>query len=199
MSLKSCLASTSLLALAVAGSGTASAFCSHDAMSDTVSQIFKSAETKFFSGARSFEVLMTLAPLKGMPLNCFEAGRTQLLIAGVHMKDQDGPAAAEAFEIALDQDFLDTPARRDVLKALAGLYLDFDTGRASDAYDRWLATGVHPSVEEELTIAELHLTAGRLDRAFSQAESAYRESTTPEHKARADAIMSEVQKRRLGQ
>lgn len=199
MSVKFSLVSAGLLGLSLVSVGTASAYCAETSMGEPAGNIFSSAETKFFSGARSFDVLMTLAPMKGMALTCFEAGRMQLLIAGVHLKDQNDHAAAEAFEAALAQDFLDKPAERDVLKALANLYVGFDKARASETYDRWLATGVYPSVDEELTIAELHLTAGRLDKAFSHAESAYRESTTPEHKSRADAIMTEAQKRRLGQ
>lgn len=188
-----------LLGLCVLSSGAASATCASHQMREPAAGIFSSAETKFFSGAPSFEVMMTLSPMKNMELTCFEAGRMHLLIAGVHMKDKDNRSAAESFEAALREDFLDKSARRDVLKALGNLYLKFDEVRASATFENWIQIGGRPSVDEELTIASLHLNAGRLDKAFTHAENAYRESTSADEKTRADTIMTEAQKRRLGQ
>ena len=195
---KSKLVGLTTLAVSAITGLEASARCAETAFaSSDAAAAYAKAEHLVRSGARSFESLMALAPMKEMELNCYERGTMHLLESAIHAGDKDTPAAADSLALAIEADFMGKSTRMKSLLRLAGLYMSFDKDKALTTYETYMQAGGWPPAEDELLIAMLYRDKGQYDLAFERAESAHREATNPQLKTRASEMMNGIRQMQL--
>ena len=146
-----------LIAFAGVGSAQAQQACEATEFGSEAGQVYLNAETELIQNDNPAGALQQLNQLRSMELNCYERGAMLRLSAAVKINQDDLTGAIRDLEEAIRVGAIAGDQVGQTYYSIAQLHLQTENVPQAKAYmDRWLATGVTPTRDQNWQLAVIH-------------------------------------------